>query len=124
MTRVELSSAAYKGQLREEAGTEAFSIIDQERDLVLEITPCPRLGVAHVVTMTGEQARKISEYSRKRSDMLRELGRTDLLLDITYVPTRGWNEENLRSIPGGSTIFPVLDAKTVPISLVKALVSS
>ena len=117
--RIELTSAAYNGQLREESDTEAFSIVDSERDVVMEITPCPRLGVAHVVTMTNDQARKVSEYSRAHSKMLRELGRTNLLLDITYVPERNWNHETLRTIPGGSAVFPVLDAKTVPIDALK-----
>ncbi len=119
--RVRLSSAAYNGQLREESDTEAISIFDSGRDLVMEITPCPRLGVAHVVTMTEDQARRVSEYSKAQSKMLRELGRTNLLLDITYVPARNWNRETLRTIPSGSALFPVLDAKTVPINALKTL---
>jgi len=105
----------------EEIRTEAFSFLDTERDLVMEITPCPRLGVAHIVTMTGDQARRVSEYVRTRSEMLHELGLTDHLLDITYVPTRSWNQENLKTIPRGSSVFPVLEAKTVPINAVKPL---
>ena len=120
---MELTSASYNGRMVEDIRTEAFSFLDAERDLVMEITPCPRLGVAHVVTMTGDQARRVSEYTRTRSEMLHELGRTDLLLDITYVPTRSWNRENLRAIPRGSSVFPVLDAKTVPINAVKPLLS-
>jgi len=121
--RIEFSSAAYNGKFREEVETEAFSVVDAERNLVMEITPCPRLGIAHVVTMTEDQARRVSEYQNARSRMLRELGQTRLLLDITYVPTGSWNPENLRTIPGGSAIFPVLEAKTVPIKMVKPLLS-
>ncbi len=120
---MELTSASYNGRMVEEIRTEAFSFLDSERDLVIEITPCPRLGVAHIVTMTGDQARKVSEYARTRSEMLHELGQTNLLLDITYVPSRSWNQENLRTIPRGSSVFPVLDAKTVPINAVKPLLS-
>jgi len=115
--------ASYQGSRIEQVGTEALSIRDTERNIVLEITPYPTLGIAQVVTMTSEQSRKVAEYSNSQSKILKEIGRAELLLDITYLPERNWNQTALIPIPAGSAVFPVLDAKTVPIERVKRYLS-
>ena len=71
-------------QLTEESA-EAVTFPDKNGNLVVEITPHPSLGIAQVVIMSPEQSGKIAEYTRRQCDILRELGRSDLLLDITYV---------------------------------------
>src|SRR5205823_8773522 len=117
--KVSLSIAAYQHSRLEQIDTEAVSIHDAERNVVLEITPYPSHGIAQVVTMTPNQSRKIAEYSRSQSKILKEIGGAGLLLDITYVPERNWDRRTPVEIPAGSAVFPVLDAKTVPIESVK-----
>ena len=117
--KVSLSIAAYQHSRLEQIDTEAVSIHDAERNVVLEITPYPSHGIAQVVTMTPNQSRKIAEYSRSQSKILKEIGGAELLLDITYVPERNWDRTMPVEIPAGSAVFPVLDAKTVPIESVK-----
>ena len=117
--KVSLSIAAYQHSRLEQIDTEAVSIHDAERNVVLEITPYPSHGIAQVVTMTPNQSRKIAEYSRSQSKILKEIGGAELLLDITYVPERNWDRRTPVEIPAGSAVFPVLDAKTVPIESVK-----
>jgi len=117
--KVSLSIAAYQHSRLEQIDTEAVSIHDAERNVVLEITPYPSHGIAQVVTMTPNQSRKIAEYSRSQSKILKEIGGAGLLLDITYVPERNWDRRTPVEIPASSSVFPVLDAKTVPIESVK-----
>jgi len=117
--KVSLSIAVYQHSRLEQIDTEAVSIHDAERNVVLEITPYPSHGIAQVVTMTPNQSRKIAEYSRSQSKILKEIGGAELLLDITYVPERNWDRTMPVEIPAGSAVFPVLDAKTVPIESVK-----
>ncbi len=66
--------------------TAAVSFPDKNGNLVVEITPYPSMGIAQVVTMTTKQSKKITDYARRHSKILVELGRADLLLDVTYVP--------------------------------------
>ncbi len=101
--------------------TETVSFPDKNGKLVVEITPYPGMGIAQVVTMTMEQSTKIAKYARRQSKILAELGRTDLVLDVTYVPEEKWSEDILRRVPGGSALFPILSLKTVPIQHVKHL---
>jgi len=56
--KVSLSIAAYQHSRLEQVDTEAVSIQDAERNVVLEITPYPSHGIAQVVTMTPEQSRE------------------------------------------------------------------
>ena len=123
VAKVALSVAAYRGFSIQETSTEAFSILDREKGLVLEITPYRNLGVAQIVTMTLDQSRRIAEYSKKQSEILREMGRNDLFLDVTYVAEKNWNKATLGRIPAGSAVFPVLEEKTVPIQHVKPYLS-
>ena len=117
--KVARSTTAYGKLEIVERDTEAVSLRDPENNLVMEVTPYPGLGLAQVVMMTPDQSRKVAEYTLKQSGVLRELGRTDLLLDITYVPERNWSKASLRRIPAGTAVFPVLDVRTVPLEQVK-----
>ncbi len=101
--------------------TEAVSFPDKNGKLVVEITPYPNMGIAQVVTMTTEQSKKIGDYARRQTKTLIELGRTDLLLDVTYVPEEKWRDDLLRRVPGGSAVFPIVSLKTVPMEHVKHL---
>ena len=121
--KVALSMAAYQESRIEQVDTEAVSIEDKERQIVLEITAYSALGIAQVVAMTPEQSRNVAEFSNSQSKMLNEIGGAELLLDITYVPERNWNRRTRIPIPAGSAVFPVLDAKTVPIEHVKRYLS-
>jgi len=117
--KVARSTTAYGKLEIVERNTEAVSLRDPENNLVMEVTPYPSLGIAQVVRMTTEQSRKVAEYTMKQSGVLRELGRTDLLLDITYVSERNWSKTPLRKIPAGTAVFPVLEVRTVPLEQVK-----
>ncbi len=117
--RIILSTTGYSSSKAVEKNTETITVQDSDRNTVLEITPYPSLGVAQVATMTFEQSQKIAEYLRRHSRVLKELERADLLVDITYVPSRSWNESTFKRIPAGSAVFPVLELATVPISHVE-----
>src|SRR5436309_16134576 len=100
--KVSLSIAAYQHSRLEQIDTEAVSIHDAERNVVLEITPYPSHGIAQVVTMTPEQSRQVAEHSRSQTQILRDIGGAKLLLDITYVPERTCNWTTPVEITAGS----------------------
>ena len=102
-----------------EESTEAVTFPDKNGNLIVEITPYPSMGIAQVVIMSPEQSREIAEYTRRQCNILQELGKADLLLDITYIPEEKWKDEILRRVPAGSTVFPVADLRTVPLEHVK-----
>lgn len=116
------STTSYGGVEIAQDDTEAISLVEPKSLLVVEITPYPSLGIAQVVRMTHEQSKRITDYTRK-SRVLKEVARTDLLLDITYVPQRNWSETVLRKIPAGTAIFPVVDVETLPIEKAKKYLS-
>ena len=121
--KVALSTTGYRGSEVAEKNTEAITIPGPEKNTVLEITPYPSLGMAQIATMTSEQSQRIADYLRRQSKVLEELDETDLLLDLTYVPARSWNERTFRRIPAGSAVFRVLELETVPILHVKQYLS-
>ena len=122
--KVVLSTTGYRRSEAVERNTEAITVPGPEENTVLEITPYHSLGLAQIATMTIEQSQRIVEYLRRQSKVLEELERTNLLLDVTYVPERSWNEHTLQKIPAGSAVFPVLELETVPILHVRQYLSS
>ena len=117
--RILKSTTAYGDKELNQENTQAVTFPNRENNLLVEVTPYPSLGLAQIVTMTPEQARRVMDYSVKRSKMLRDLRREDLLLDITLVPERSWRDKLLSKIPAGSAVFPVRELRTVPIGTVK-----
>lgn len=117
--KVARSVTTYRGLELVEDNTEAVTISDPQHNVVVEITPYPGTGLAQIVTMTDEQSRRITGYLRKQSRVLRELNRTELLLDITYIPEKKWRDDTLAKVHKGSALFPVMDLRTVPIGRVK-----
>ncbi len=120
-TKIVRSATSYEKVEVAVDNTETVSFPDKNGKLVVEITPYRSMGIAQVVAMTTEQSTKIANYARRQSKILTELGRTDLLLDVTYVPEEKWTDDILRRIRGGSAVFPILSLRTVPIEYVKHL---